>query len=305
NGHTTLDQRIAALAEEQHGVVTVAQLEAVGLDGRSVRHRAAAGRLHRIHRGVYAVGHRRLDRTGRRLAVVLACGEGAVLSHVSAAEAWGLRGGSSVRWHVTAPHMSGGRTGPDTVVLHRTRHLGPDDVDVVDGVPVTSVARTLVDLAGTVNATQLARAVHEAEVLRLLDVDAIAAAMARVPRRRGARRLRELLGHTDPAVTAATFVRAFLRLCERHRLPRPETDVHLPAGGRLIEADLLFRAQRVIVELDGEAVHHTRRNFHSDRRRDAALAAEGYLTVRLTWHRVTREAPATAAELRRILAVRS
>lgn len=304
NRHTTVDQAVAAVAARQHGVISVAQLEALGVAGRSARSRAAIGRLHRVHRGVYAVGHPSLDGTGRRLAGVLACGEGAVLSHLSAAELWGIRGGSGALWHVTAPGLSGGRRGPAGVVVHRTRHLDPADVTERDGIPVTTVARALLDSAALVRPHEVARMVHEAEVQRLLDVAAVEEILLRIPRRRGAKHLRAAIAGEDRAVSAERFVEAFLRLCRRHGLPRPEVGVHLDTPDRLVEADLLFRAQRVVVELDGERFHHTRRSFHRDRRRDTALAAEGYLTVRLTWHRVTREAPAVARELRRILAHR-
>lgn len=228
-----------------------------------------------------------------------------MLSHVSAAELWGLRGGSSRRWHVVAPGMSGGRSGPESVVLHRTLNLHPDDVTAIDGIPVTSVARTLVDLAGAVNEAGLARAVHEAEVQRVLDVDAIAAVMTRLPRRRGVARLRRLLSSSDSGISSEAFVNAFLRLCSRHGLPAPRISKHVHTRDRLAEADIVFPEHAVIVELDSERFHHTRRSFHSDRRRDTALAAEGWLTVRLTWSRITRESADVAAELRRILALRA
>lgn len=305
DGQWTIDRRVATLAAQQHGVVSFDQLRGMGISHGAIEKSERAGRLHRLHRGVYAVGHLALSVSGRRMAVVLACGEGAALSHVSAAELWGLRGGSSSRWHAVAPGMSGGRGGPPSVVLHRTLNLHDDDVTTIDGIPVTSVARTLVDLAGAVNAASLARAVHEAEVQRLLDVDAIAAVMARLPRRRGVARLRRLLSASDSNVSSEAFVNAFLRLCSRHGLPTPRVSRHLDALERPVEADIVFPDQRVIVELDSEQYHHTRRNFHSDRRRDSALAAEGWLTVRLTWHRVTRESAEVATELRRILASRA
>lgn len=245
-----------------------------------------------------------LTTDGRALAAVLACGEEAVLSHRSAALLWGVRGGTTARWHVTSPTMSGGLEGPPSVATHRTRRLPPEDVAHVRGIPVTTLARTLVDLAQVGTAREVGGAVHEAEVLRLLDVTAVEAVIARLPGRRGIRMLRAALARPAEGPSRTAFVTAFLELCEGHGLPTPRTSVHLDMGARLVEVDALFAGRRLLVELDGEAVHGTSRSFHADRRRDAALAARGYLTLRLTWQRVTEESAAVAEELRRILALR-
>lgn len=306
NGQRTIDAALAEVAASQHGVVTKDQLRRLGLSDGAIAERVASGRLHRCHPGVFAVGHPGVSRDGRRMAVVLACGPGAALSHTTAAVVWGLRGGGVTHWHVVAPGMSGGRRGPRGATVHRTLDLAPQDVATVAGVPVTSVARTLVDLAGVVRPASLARAIHEAEVQRALDVEAIADVMRRLPRRRGVAALRKLLGSPgDPATIAEAFPVAFLRLCHRHGLPTPRIGVHLPIAERLVECDAVFPAARLVVELDGERFHRTRRSFEGDRRRDAALAAEGYQTVRLTWHRVTHEGPTVAAELKQIIALRT
>jgi hypothetical protein len=138
-----VDVEIATLAGRQHGVVSLAQLADAGLSPRAARHRVHAGRLHRVHPGVFAVGHPVLGADGRRLAAVLACGSGAVLSHRSAAAAWGLRPTSRARHEVTVPRTAG--TGPAGVEAHRARRLSPDDVTVLRAIPITSVARTLLD----------------------------------------------------------------------------------------------------------------------------------------------------------------
>lgn len=295
-----LDVAIARLAGRQHGVVSLAQLTALGLSARAAQDRVGAGRLHRVHRGVYAVGHARLSADGVRMAAVLACGDGAVLSHRSAARLWGLIGGTGGRVEITVGR-SGGRQGPASVRLCRTRRLSTMDVTVVRGIPVTTVARTLLDLSDVLDAQRLQRAVHEAEVGRLLDVTAVRAVIARHPGRRREATLQEALGTPAADPANSVFAAAFAALCRDHGLPAPHLGVHLDLDGRLAEVDALFPEARVIVELDGEQVHHTRRSFHRDRRRDSAFAALGFVVVRLTWQRVEREAAVVADELRRTL----
>jgi hypothetical protein len=191
---------------------------------------------------------------------------------------------------------------PAGVRLHRTRRLPPGDVTALDGMPITTVARTVADLADVVSHTTLARALHEAEVLRVLDVSVIADVLTRLPGRRGTAVLRRLLDETVPvAHTRSQLEECFLALVDRAGLPRPKTNVHLDAGDRFAEVDALWPEHRVIVELDGEHVHRTSKAFHADRARDAALAARGYVVVRLTWRRLMREPDAVADELRQVL----
>jgi len=298
DGHTSLSE----ISARQHGLVTRAQLRALGWSARRIDGALRSGWLVRVHPGVYAVGLVPLGPHGRTLAAVLACGPDAVLSHRSAAALWGLIAGGQARWDVLVPATTGGRRGPRDVHLRRARRLEAEhDVRRRDGIPVTSVERTLVDLAATYPRL-LPKAVHEAEVHRLLDVRAVRAAVERSPGRRGMTALRAAVTPDGAEPDHGAFVAAFLALAETHGLPRPVVGAHIPAGDRLHEVDLLFVAERVIVELDGEGVHRTRRKFHSDRRRDAALAAAGYLTVRYTRPRVTGEQHTVAEELRRILA---
>jgi hypothetical protein len=297
------ERALAALAARQHGVVSAAQLHALGLGPRGVTHRVAAGRLHRLHRGVYAVGHTALGAGGRRMAAVLACGPGAALSHRSAGAAWGLRPTARARIEVSTPRRA--RRERPGIEVHRVRNLPAEDVTEVDGVPVTTVARTLVDLAGVLPADALARAVHEAEVLRLLDVAAVEAVLARSGGRRGTGRLRALLAAPATGPVRSVLEERFLALCRGGGLPAPRTNVWLPVDSGLVEVDAFFPHARVVVELDGAAAHRTRRAFDADRRRDSALAARGLLVIRLTWTRVTREREAVVGELRRILALRS
>jgi predicted transcriptional regulator of viral defense system len=298
---------IAELALKQHGVVALSQLRTLGVTDRAMHKRVRSGRMHRVHHGVYAVGHAALAPDGRRLAAVLACGRSAVLSHRSAATMWDLVGGDGSKWHVTAPGRSGGRQGPREVVVHHPRSLHPADVTTLRAIPITTVARTLVDLADVLGQQRLERAVHEAEVLRLLDVDAVHRALQRAPGRRGRRTLLTVLAaHTASAPTRSELEARFSQLRRDHDLPRPRTNVHLDIGEPVpAEVDALFDDTNVIVELDGAATHHTARAFERDRARDAALAARGYVVVRLTWRRMQAEPRAIAAELRRTFHART
>jgi very-short-patch-repair endonuclease len=298
----SLDAAIAELAGRQHGVVSLEQLRSLSLDARAVQQRASRGKLHRVHRGVYSVGHRLLSQDGAWMAAVLACGRGAVLSHRSAAAAWGLRPTSRARIEVTIERS---RRGPARVEAHRVRALAADDVTTLRAIPITTVARTLVDLAAVLPAHALERAVHEAEVLRLLDTTTVHQAMTRAPGRRGLARLGHLLSVPSPGPTRSAFEDRFRTLCRDGELPTPRMNTHVRAGNDLIEVDALWPDTRLIVELDGAAAHHTARAFHDDRRRDAALAAHGYQVIRLTWQRVTEEPEAVRDELRRIHALRA
>src|SRR4051812_36910376 len=185
------DRVIAELANRQHGVVAYRQLIRLGLRRRAIQHRVQSGRLHRIHKGVYAVGHRVLTPMGWRMAAVLACGPDALLSHASAAQLWDLIRRYSARVHVTVPSR-GGRAQPGLVV-HRVRSLDPRDCAVRNGIPVASVARTLLDLAAVVDASRLTRAIEAAEREGHFDLTAVNELLARSRGRRGARQLRSIL----------------------------------------------------------------------------------------------------------------
>jgi uncharacterized protein DUF559 len=256
--------------------------------------------------GVYAVGHRSVSVDGRRRGAVLACGKGAVLSRFSAASAWGMLNSDGRRFDVVAPGRSGGRIADaETIDLRRTRRLPQEDVETLRGIPITSVGRTLLDLAGCAAPLIVQRAVHEAEVQRLLDVDAVLATIDRNPGRRGTRTLRLALGVSAPDPQNSRFVERFVALCVEHGLPRPRFGVHVDGGDRLYEADALFAAQRLIVELDSQQFHATARSFQNDRRRDSVLAARGFQTLRYTWQRLRDEPEAVATELRHVLALRA
>lgn len=294
---------VAALARRHDGVVTHPQLRKLGLSDRAIVRWVSTGRLNRLFPRVYSIGHDLIPTDGWRRAVVHTTGPRSALSHESAIALWKIapqqRG-----WHVVVPAGPGPRRSPPTITVHRSRMLSPDDVRTVRGIPVTSVARTLADLASCVEPDRLAKIVHEAEVMRLLNVTAVIEVLDRCPQRRGAAALRALL--SDPApVDNREFVRRYLGFCKRYALPQPEVGAYLNARlPHLTEADMYYRRERLVVELDGAAVHLTRKRFESDRRRDSALLALDIPTVRVTWRRLTTDAASLAAELHEILARR-
>jgi very-short-patch-repair endonuclease len=293
------DVRLGKLAARQHGVVSRRQLAAIGIDDSGIRRRAAQGRLHRVHQGVYAVGHPALTAEGRWMAAVIACGQGAVLSHLDAAALWRIYDGTGARVHVTV----GSSRRAAGLWLHRTRRIDPDDATVKDGIPVTTVARTLVDLTDVLSRDRILRAIREADYLRLLDLDALNAAVRRAHGRQRLGALKQAIVHHTPGqVVRDELEHRFLEVVRAAGLPAPETNVRIHAHGRRYRIDCLWREQRVVVELDGRAAHARTMAFEEDRARDAALNAIGLRPLRFTWRRVTQEASEVIAELDATLA---
>jgi very-short-patch-repair endonuclease len=293
--HTRFDPAIAALARAQLGVVSRAQLADLGLGRGAIQSRVARGLLHPVQRGVYAVGHLRLPHGGRWMAAVLAAGPGAVLSHRSAAELWGIRTGARSPIEVIA---TGPRRRPG-IQAHRAK-LGPDEITVHHGIPTTNPARTLFDLAAVVTPQQLAHALNEAEIRRLSSPVSLDALIARHPRRKGTQALRralEIQRQRGETVIRSDFETAFLDFVERYGLPRPK--MNEPLGP--YEPDALWPEHRLIVELDSYGVHATRQSFETDRARDRALTLAGYTVLRITWRQLTSDADAIAAQLSALL----
>ena len=289
------DAAIARIAERQYGVVTRAQLAAAGLGRGSIDHRIAAGRLYRIHRRVYLVGHPVPPRFAREMAAVLACGDGAVLSHHSAASMWLLPTSEKAEVDVTvAERDPGDHPG---IRVHRARRLDPLDVRRCQRVPVTTPARTLLDLAEVVAPRDLERALNEARIRRLIQPRQILDVLERSPGRGGARALRNLLDE-GPAFTRSEAEARLLALLRAADLP--PTAVNARIGK--YEVDFLWRPQRLVVEVDGYAYHATRAAFERDRRRDAALQAAGYRVIRVTWRRIVDEPEAVIAHIAQALA---
>jgi very-short-patch-repair endonuclease len=280
---------MAALAAAQHGVVERSQLRALGLTESAIARRVAVARLHRLHRGVYAVGHPVVGRLGQWLAAVLACGPTARLSHASAAALLELWRSDGVAIHVTVPGP--GRPRPPGLCVHRAQDLGPTEVETRHGIPVTSAARTIVDLAAIARGDRMVeRLLDRAETLDIGGVTAVAAAH---PGHLGAKRILRILGtHAPPGttLTRSDLEELLLALCRRYDLPTPRVN-HVVAG---LEVDLVFPEQRVAVEADSWAYHGTRAAFERDRERDAVLARAGYRVLRFSDTQIEHE-PATVA----------
>jgi uncharacterized protein DUF559/putative AbiEi antitoxin of type IV toxin-antitoxin system len=284
---------LAELARQQHGVVARWQLRGLGFTTSAIGRRVAADQLHPIHPGVYAVGHSRLSVKGLFIAAVYYGGADAILSHRSAAELWDLIRSSSPRIEVTGMTRRRGRR---DLTWHETRSFHPDDREVQDNIPVTSVARTLLDLAEVVNERRLARAFEEAERLHLLDLRKINQLLERSRGRRGLKPLTALV-HSQtrpPPRTRSDLERDFLDFCDRTGLPRPQTNLWVEG----YEVDALWPQERLIVELDSFEFHRGRAAFERDRARDARLQVAGYRTLRVTSRRLEGEPQAIEREIR-------
>jgi very-short-patch-repair endonuclease len=270
-------------------VLALRQLLEIGLSASGVRKRAARGNLHRIHRGVYAVGHPKLTGYGQWMAAVLACGPKASLSHRSAGGLRGLRRDNRPRTDVSIPGPSArSRAGID---VHRSVTLTAEDVTLVDGLPCTTVARTLVDLGDVVDRRAVERAVEQAEVLRLFDLHEVQRAMERAGPRRGTGLLSSVLENLNgPTLTASELEEAFLALCRDANLPTPEVNAWMTLGdGSAIKVDFLWRRERLAVETDGHRFHRTRQSRDRDARRDVLLRLAGFEPVRFTGRQVVFE----------------
>jgi very-short-patch-repair endonuclease len=287
-------REVAALATQQYGVVATAQLVALGYSRASISRAAATGYLHRVYQGVYAVGHANLSRHGRCMAAALACGSGALLSHGSAAWLWGL----SVHFpsEVEVTESAPGRSRPGLCV-HSAAFLAKVDRAEVDRLPVTSVARTLLDLAAT-SRRQPGPALARANRLGLLDLIALDELLARSAGCRGVHRLRTALDDfRDPAFTRSGVERRFLRLVRNAGLLRPSTNLFV-AG---YELDAYWPNLRFAVELDTYEYHGDTRSFEIDRKRHEDLKLTGIEMVRITGRRIENEPAAVASRLRRLL----
>jgi hypothetical protein len=273
-------------------VVSRAQLAALAVSHAAVDVWVRRRRLRVVHRGVYAVGGAVLSREGRWLAAVLACGDRAVLSHVSAAVHWGLLQYDAPRPVVTA---LASRRGAPGIRLHRSRSLDAQDTTSHDGIPVTTLARTLLDIAADVPDSHLERALAQAEKLQLYDHNAITDAIAGANGHRGTNRLTKAIA-ADPQFTRSELEIRMRRLARRHGLPRPLCNHVLDAPDHPgLEADFYFPTHHLVVETDGFEAHRTRQAFEDDRAKDAALTAAGYTVVRFTWRQV-RDDPQTVAD---------
>ncbi len=294
------DEDLARVATRQGGPVSLEQLSDSGVSGNAAAKRARRGSLHRIHRGVYAVGHRSIARAGYLRAAILACGDGAVISHGTAAAFWGLQDKWPVLIDVTVPNQRGRKI--DGVRCRRCRYPAPQETVVVVGAVCTTPARTLVDMAGLYGTPSLRRLVERAAVCKRLDLDALDAALHEAQGRRGVKALRRIADEwrtedgVIPAVRSDFEALVLPRLLARG-LPRPSCNETLRLGGESLMVDFLWGAQRLVVETDGRETHETPVAFQRDRRRDQILVAAGYRVARATWGQIHHEAGEVVARI--------
>lgn len=287
------------LAGRQHGVLARRQLAGIGVSDDELLARVAAGWLRRVHRGVYGVVASGLSWRGRWMAAVLACGEGAVLSHGSAAGLWRLCKPGPGDVEVIVPG-TGSRRPRAGIRIHRSTTLAEDDRTARDGIPVTSPSRTIADLAAAgTSGRPLERLLDEAERLRLLDPAGLAGASGgrAIPAS-----LRDALASHEPGstLTRSELEERFLGLCRGRGLSRPLVNAELLG----LTVDFLWPSAALVVEVDGRAGHATRRGFQDDRDRDSMLVAAGFRTMRFTWWDVTSRPQLVAHRLGRALAAR-
>jgi hypothetical protein len=294
---------LAALAGAQHGVVARRHLLDIGFSFDQIHRMRGSGRLHDVHNGVYAVGHRVLSARGWWMAAVLAGGPDARVGHRSCAALSNLRRTSLSYVEVTAPTH---HRRLDGVRIYVNRRLAPQDRETIDGIPCVSVALTLLQLAAVLPRRELERACDEAEVQQVFDLAAIEELLDRSRGCRGAARLRAVLADhaigttlTRPGLEART-----LALLDAFALPRPQVNVRVVCRpGVAPEVDFLWRTQRLVLETDGIRFHRTSRQIERDRRKEAALVRAGYRVLRATSRQVEREPRDVALMVAAALAV--
>jgi hypothetical protein len=283
-----VDARILRAAT--HNVITTDELRALGLADRDISYRVKVNRLHRKYREVYAVGRPDLTLDGVFLAAVLACGSKAALSHTSALRKWGLRGGGTYRIDVVAPRSVKPKKG---IRLHRPVSLDALDTTELDGIPITSVAQTLLDVAAPAYRVDVAKLLHEAAVQELLDMREIWSVLARNPRAPGARRL-DRASREEVPFTRSELEEAALRVFRSYSVPKPDTNVWISDGEKLVEVDCLWREFGLVVEIQSARYHGTRWRRRQDAAKAAALRAQGW-TVQPIWDVEINGTPAQVA----------
>jgi very-short-patch-repair endonuclease len=299
-GEAPFDARIAEVARRQYGVVARQQLLQLGMTEREIDYRLAIGRLHPIHQDVYSVGHLIVPREGRWLAAVLASGPHAVLSHWSAAALWMIRPNERSLIDVTTPHKSRSWNG----IRRHHKALPPDEVTVEEGIPVTSVPRTIFDLAATEDLDVIVAMLRESEHRNLWDRLSLWDLVARYPGRRGVRKVRlalQRITEEPSGRTRSKLEERFAPFLRRHRLPLPRFNDWILLGPKRYQVDCHWPGTNKIVELDGWQGHRTRTAFREDRARDRALHVAGYAVIHLTWNQLDDEPEAIAADLRALL----
>lgn len=288
-----MDAQIAWVAEQQHGTVNRRQLLALGLSPAAISRRISRGLLHPLYAGVYAVGHASLSKHGRWMASVLAGPPGTVVSHRAAAAVWGVRDGLPLE--ITAPKECR-RSG---ITTHIAR-LPADETNAVDGIPATTITRTHFDLAAVLPLHQFERALRESEYRRLSDTLSLDDLLARYPRHRGVKAIRQVLASVRAAAgrSKSDLEAVFLAFLDRHGFPRPQLNV-LVAG---MECDCVWPREKVVVELDSWEAHASRAAFERDREKLRRLRVAGWTPIAVTWLQIKTGERPLAADLRALLA---
>lgn len=289
------DAKLAELAARQYGLATTAQLRAAGLSRHEIATRVARHWLQPVHRCVYAVGHPPLTWRARWLAAVLACGNGAALSHRAAGALWEIGPEPLGPVEVTVPTTHGRRPRPG-IVLHRSMALRAGDIRHRHGIPVTSPARTVVDLASVLPRRRLERVIDACERLGLCDLDALEAIVEAQPTRPGAGAVAAVLREhrIGSTLTRSELEELFLKLCREHGLPQPEVNARVLG----LKVDFLWADARVIVEVDGRQSHDTHLAYQEDRDRDSRLTVAGYRPLRFTYRDVMKRPAVVAGRVR-------
>jgi very-short-patch-repair endonuclease/predicted transcriptional regulator of viral defense system len=293
-----VDRRIRALAERQHGVVARWHLLALRLSPWAIRSLVDRGLLIPLYAGVYAVGHRVLTPRGHLLAAVLACGPAAVLSHKSAGSLWGLLNTGQTRVDVTVATTS--RRPRKGIRVHRTRQLHPEDVAIHDRIPVTSVARTVVDLAGVLRPQQELEVIEQADRAGILDWAGLQRTLERRPSQKGTRYLRRVVAdYAGAPATRSHLERRFLTLIRKAGLPEPLLNAQIGE----YTVDVYWPQWRLVVELDSRDYHLGPRAFEIDRVRDAKLQRLSIRSLRITNERIKRAPGEIIADIRALAAL--
>ena len=291
----SVDATVRRIAAAQHGVATRRQLLDAGIAAHRIEYRVASGRLRQLHRGVYSANVLP-TRFEREMAAVLAAGSGAVVSYRTAAVVWDMLPATpDAPIDVT---VSRGHPAPGAGIrVHRVSRLAPQEITSVSGVPITTPARTILDLASCVAGGHLERVVARAERDGRVALGELGALLQSHRSRPGYRELRKLIARGSPALTRSEAESAFLELVRSARLPIPQTNVMI----RGYEVDFVWRAERLVVEVDGYTYHGGRSAFERDRQRDAVLAADGMRVMRVTWKQLSREREALLVRLAQAL----
>jgi very-short-patch-repair endonuclease len=286
------DPVIAGAAARREGVVTRRELRELGVTDREIDHRAQRKRLHRQHRGTYLVGHEVPPERAPLFAAVAALGDPAYINHRTALEQYSILEPVAGPIHVTLVGCC--RRSRDNIRVHRTTRIAEEDLGTLDGLPITSPARAILDFADDATPRELAEAVNEAHVQKLATPEDLRAVLKRTPGRKGAALLKATLDrHDGPSRAHEGGEKLLEALLKRARLPKPA--VNAKRAG--YECDFTYEDQKLIIEVDSGKYHGTPAAVDRDRRKDQALRAAGYTVLRYSYRQLADEPHAVIAEI--------